>query len=204
MNAPEPTNRRESSEDRRVAIAMAARALIAEKGIEGLRTRDIADRVGINIATLHYHVPSKEALIHLVAGSIKDDFRAQPIARPRAHLPAVEQLEHEFYDFHEMMIAQPEIFCVLGELAERGRRDPAIRNAIAPMQRHWYGMMANIMAQGRLEGSFRADIDPEPAAAMIIGALLMFRRTVDYSPDKYEQLCAELRRAVRNPSSNQD
>ncbi|MBI4046729.1 MAG: TetR family transcriptional regulator, partial [Devosia nanyangense] len=46
--------RRESTEERRRAIAMAARQLIIEKGFEGLRTRDIADRVGINIATLHY------------------------------------------------------------------------------------------------------------------------------------------------------
>ena len=54
--------KRESTEDRRAAIARAARELIVEKGVEGLRTRDIAERVGINIATLHYHVPSKEAL----------------------------------------------------------------------------------------------------------------------------------------------
>src|SRR5689334_2030914 len=59
--------RRAPTDDRRDAIARAARALIVEKGVEGLRTRDIADRVGINIATLHYHVPSKEALIELIA-----------------------------------------------------------------------------------------------------------------------------------------
>ena len=55
-----------AGDDRRDAIARAARSLIVEKGVEGLRTRDIADRVGINIATLHYHVPTKEALIELV------------------------------------------------------------------------------------------------------------------------------------------
>jgi AcrR family transcriptional regulator len=44
-----------------------ARALIIEKGFEGLRMRDFADRVGIIIAALHSHVPSKQALIELVA-----------------------------------------------------------------------------------------------------------------------------------------
>ena len=58
-------SRRESGDERRIAIARAARALIIGKGLEGLRTRDIAERVGINIATLHYHVPSKEALVAL-------------------------------------------------------------------------------------------------------------------------------------------
>ncbi len=62
--------------DRRREIAAAARSLIAERGFEGLRTRDIAARVGINVATLHYHVPTKEALIGLVAQSLRDDFIA--------------------------------------------------------------------------------------------------------------------------------
>src|SRR5690606_22021738 len=96
------SSRRESSEDRRAAIARAAGELIVEKGVEGLRTRAIAERVGINIATLHYHVPTKEALIGLVAETMKTEFRAQSLARPRAHLSAAERLEHEFYDFEEM------------------------------------------------------------------------------------------------------
>ena len=76
-NAELQTRHRGSSDIRRPAIAAAARALIAERGFEGLRTRDIAERVGINVATLHYHVPSKEALIELVAQSMRDDFIAQ-------------------------------------------------------------------------------------------------------------------------------
>ena len=59
--------KRAPTDDRRREIAAAARDLIVEKGVEGLRTRDIAERVGINVATLHYHVPTKEALIELVA-----------------------------------------------------------------------------------------------------------------------------------------
>ena len=75
---PEPTRR--DTDQRRLEIAAAARALIAERGFEGLRTRDIAERVGINIATLHYHVPSKEALVELVAQSLRDEFKATDYA----------------------------------------------------------------------------------------------------------------------------
>ncbi len=197
-------SKRESTEDRRVAIAKAARALIAEKGMEGLRTRDIAERVGINIATLHYHVPHKEALVALVADSMKHQFRAQSLARPREHLPAAEQLEHEFYDFYEMLTGEPDVVCVIGELAERARRDPVVREAIAPMQQRWHDMVAEILRKGRDEGSFRPDIDPAAAASMIIGALVLFRRSGDLTNDNYQRLCAELRRAVRNPDSTKD
>src|SRR3954470_10696985 len=50
-------------DDRRAELVEAAYQLIAEKGIEGLRTRDVAARVGINISTLHYHFDTKEKLI---------------------------------------------------------------------------------------------------------------------------------------------
>lgn len=197
-------SKRESTEDRRVAIAKAARALIAEKGMEGLRTRDIAERVGINIATLHYHVPNKEALVALVAESMRHQFRAQSLTRPREHLPAVEQLEHEFYDFYEMLTGEPDIVCVIGELSERARRDPVVREAIAPMQQRWHDMVSEILRKGRDEGSFRPDLDPTAAASMIIGALVLFRRSGDLSNDSYQRLCAELRRAVRNPDFIKD
>src|SRR5215813_10753264 len=101
--------KRESTDERRAEIAAAARALIVEKGVEGLRTRDIAERVGINIATLHYHVPSKEALIELVAESLQDAFIQQTIDRPRAHLSAAERMELEFVDFREIALERPEI-----------------------------------------------------------------------------------------------
>jgi AcrR family transcriptional regulator len=192
------SQKRENTEDRRAAIARAARELIVEKGVEGLRTRDIAERVGINIATLHYHVPTKEALIGLVAETMKHEFRIQSIIRPRAHLSAAERLEHEFFDFQEMFTEQPEVIIVMSELNERSRRDPVVKAAMAPLQGHWHRMVAEIFADGRKEGSFRADLDPEPAATIFIGALLAFCRSSDTSNDSYLRLCAELRRFVRN------
>ncbi|RYE96639.1 MAG: TetR/AcrR family transcriptional regulator, partial [Oxalobacteraceae bacterium] len=198
------TPRRVSGDDRRTAIAIAARDLIVEKGVEGLRTRDIADRVGINIATLHYHVPTKEALIGLVAETMKNEFRVQSIVRPRAHLSAVERLEHEFYDFHEMFTEQPEIIIVMNELNERSRRDPVVKAAMAPLHSHWHGMVADIFADGRDEGSFRPDLDPKSAATIFLGALLAFCRSGDTSNDTYTRLCAELRRFARNPELIED
>ena len=190
---------RESSDDRRRAIAAATRALIVEKGFEGLRTRDIAERVGINIATLHYHVPTKEALIELVAETMKAEFRAQSIARPRAHLSPAERLEHEFYDFEEMFTERQELIGVFSEMMERARRDSAVAAGVGPMLRKWREMVAAILADGKADGTFRPDLDPEPAAQMLIGAMIAFCRAPGCGGESFGRLCAELRRAVRNP-----
>ena len=199
MTLPIAPVKRESGDDRKIAIALAARELIVEKGLEGLRTRDIAQRVGINIATLHYHVPSKEALIELVTETMVAEFRAQSLSRPRAHLSPTERLEHEFFDFYEMFTQHRDVLAVMSELMERGRRDEAIRNTILPVQAKWHAMVADIFKAGVADGSFRADLDPEAAAQMQIGTLIAFCRGLDTSSAYFDRLCAELRRAVRNP-----
>jgi DNA-binding transcriptional regulator YbjK len=46
--------------DRRRSLLQAAFDVIAMSGFEGLRTRAVAERAGVNIATLHYYFqPSK-------------------------------------------------------------------------------------------------------------------------------------------------
>ncbi|HQZ11327.1 MAG TPA: TetR/AcrR family transcriptional regulator [Devosia sp.] len=195
------TRQRESTDERRRAIAAAARALIVEKGFEGLRTRDIAERVGINIATLHYHVPTKEALIALVSETMAAEFRAQTLARPRSHLSPAEQLEHEFYDFEEMMTERKELIGLLSEMMERSRRDPAVAAGVKPLLRKWRELITAILAAGKADGTFRPDLDPVPAAQMLTGAMIGFCRGCGEGPSGFAALTAELRRAVRNPSS---
>ena len=52
-----------STHDRPLELIRATVSLIGERGLEGLRTRDIAARVGINIATLHYYFATKNDLV---------------------------------------------------------------------------------------------------------------------------------------------
>src|SRR5205809_67708 len=52
-----------AQKDRRGALVRAAYNQIAERGFEGLRTREVAGEAGVNIATLHYYFPTKEKLI---------------------------------------------------------------------------------------------------------------------------------------------
>lgn len=189
-------------EGRAAEIAVAARELIAERGFEGLRTRDIAARVGINVATLHYHVPSKEALIRIVAQSLRADFIAQHMARPREGLSAVEVLKLEFADFRETIVDNPDRFAVMAELSERAKRDPSVAAEVAPMQAYWRRQLAEILDAGSREGEFRPDIDPEAAAAMVIGAMVGASRA-DKSLQLLDRVCAELLRAlaVRPPET---
>jgi AcrR family transcriptional regulator len=195
---PQPTSiqRRESGDERRVAVAKAARALIVEKGLEGLRTRDIAERVGINIATLHYHVPSKEALVALVAESLRDDFKALGSRHPKAGQPGLLQLRQEFAEFREIVADMPELIGVLSELVDRARRDQAIAKIMLPMQAYWIEQFAEILRVGVADGSFRTTIDPEAAAVMVAAALMECWRP--HRRPQIEAVMAEIERSFMN------
>jgi AcrR family transcriptional regulator len=90
---PEPRRAASGSaiDGRRRELVIAAYELIAESGLEELRTRDIAAKVGINISTLHYYFETKEDLIAAVVDHMTELFRTL-----RAPLPvgasALEEL----------------------------------------------------------------------------------------------------------------
>ena len=202
MNEISPIQpKRAPNDDRRAAIAKAARELIAEKGVEGLRTRDIADRVGINVATLHYHVPSKEALIELVAESLHAFFRGQHVTRPRAHLSAAERMDFEFLDYRELAFERREILMCFSEMMERARRDDRIAAAILPLKQKWRQIVVDLLTEGVREGIYRPDIDADAAATMLIGSLVGFCRNKNFDPERFDRLVAELKRSIRNPNS---
>src|SRR5580692_8395078 len=84
---------------RRAALLQAAFDVIAEAGFEGLRTRAVAERAGVNIATLHYYFPSKQALVEGVAQFLGAKFVAfhGPAGSPTGY-SALDRLRQEFAD----------------------------------------------------------------------------------------------------------
>ncbi|MDK3019673.1 TetR/AcrR family transcriptional regulator [Pseudodonghicola flavimaris] len=162
---------------RREMIAEAARRIIAEKGVEGLRTRDVAERAAINISTLHFHVKSKAALIALVAETSRDAFLAllppdpDPAGDPRAQLRAEAQV------YHDSLRDRPDLSVCFARLALAAPDNPAVAAMIAEFTGQWADRFRQILAKGRDRGIFRADMDPLAAALMLSGALTAFGRS---------------------------
>ena len=71
---------------------------------------------------------------------------------------------------------------------------------MGPLVGKWRQIIENILAAGVASGDFRPDLDPRPAAQMLVGAMIGFSRTPDPTPENFKRLRAELFRAVRNPA----
>lgn len=153
--------------DRRQELVEAAFARIAEAGFEGLRTRDVAAQVGINVATLHYHFPTKEALIRAVVAHAMRRFGA---TMPREGTPA-EQLAGHLGALRRLLDEDPDLWAVLGELAMRAARDPTIAEIVGSSDEVWHRTLRALLQRGVEQGCFPADLRPDDAAAVLVAAI---------------------------------
>lgn len=156
-----------SKDDRRQALVRAAFNEIAERGFEGLRTREVAAEVGVNIATLHYYFPTKEALIRGVVQLSMERFRSTLAP----HGSAEEQLRNHLRAVRRLLREEPKLGAVMAELALRAARDPNLAKIMEETAGYWYRMVRGLLRRAVRDGYLRPDLDSDDVAAIVITTL---------------------------------
>ena len=153
----------------RERILDAAEELFAQKGFAATPVREIADRVGVNAAMIHYYFGSKHALLEQVM-----DRATQPLAdaisvmRETEHAPPrkLAGLLLEMLGRHPSLpiLVTREVMLPGGMMLEHFLENlaPRIGGAVP-------GLMAKEREQGRISG----EVDPN-LAALILLSLCMF------------------------------
>ena len=181
---------RSHKEDRQQALVRAAFNQIAERGFEGLRTREVAAGVGLNIATLHYYYPTKEALIRGVVAHAMDRFRStlaphgSPADQLRNHLRAVRKLLRD----------EPEVGAVMGELALRSARDPAMARIMGEAFQAWQRTLRGLLQRAARDGYLARDLDYDDVAALIMATLTSMTLPSTASADRTDRAFRQLER----------
>jgi AcrR family transcriptional regulator len=154
-------------EDRRQALVQAAFDQIAEHGFEGLRTREVAAQVGVNIATLHYYFPSKEALIRGVVELSMQRFRSTLAP----HGSPSDQLRNHLRSVRRLLRDEPELGAVMGELALRSSRDPAIAAIMAETNEAWHRTVRGLLRRAASDGHLRPELNSDDVASLVVATL---------------------------------
>ena len=191
-------------EAQRDALIDAAYHLIAEGGFERLRTREVAARAGVNIATLHYYFATKEDLIRGVAERLFREVSSTIGPQPRA--PGghpLEEWRQEYLDNLYLLEESRATFIVLLEMYQRALRDPFLHEIINNLEVPWRQHYTGILTAGVEQGIFRADLDiPATATALtslVRGDLLM--RLIQPHPFPAERLYAQVEQWLLPPPS---
>jgi len=155
--------------DRKSELVEIAYRLIAQNGLEGFRIRQVAAEAGIDNGTLHYHFPSKEALILGVVDYLMEDLRNNRVVWKDAKPTALDELRMEFEDIRLRLRRTPEQFIVLSDLAVRSWRDPVVAKIFGKLDDGWYAHLVALLERGIQQGIFRNNLNvPLCARAMMV------------------------------------
>ena len=156
--------------------------LIQTVGYDGFSYRDIADRVGIKSASVHYYFPAKTDLAEAVAKQYRIEF-AETVREISANTPgALERLE-EFAGIFQGTIENLDRVCLCGMLASESSSVPDKVSAQTRMffseQQDW---ISQTIADGIDDGTISATTQPNEFAKTFLSALegaMMLARSME-------------------------
>jgi len=149
-----------------------AAEVFAGSGFAGARMDEIADRAGVNKATIYYHVGDKETLYarvlheHFASAGDQFDRVLKPAGTPE------EKLSLFIQQVARLMDQNPhKTVMMLREIAAGGKNFPDI---LARDLAVIIGKLMEILTEGEKQGRFMP-VDPFSVHLMVIGAFVLYR-----------------------------
>ena len=152
---------------RRKQIVEAARACIAEEGVDRLTLRKVAERAQVSHATIAYYFNTRQELVDSAFLEISEEFmealyQRQPIYGPKD----LAELVDTFLD-----AANPSARFVV-QMIDAGLRDMQLRGTHDEFVAYGRDRIEKSIRVGIETGHYRSDIDPKLAAALIHTVLI--------------------------------
>jgi AcrR family transcriptional regulator len=161
--SPRPTN----AHVRRPAILAAAVEVISERGVQGTRISDVAERAGTSAPGVLYWFPSKDQLL-AEALVFSDDRYYEGLT---AELEGLESASARLARLIDHWPAEGDVESVLWmELWVRALRDPRLARTRERLDRRWREAIADIIRDGQASGEFEA-VDAGDVALLLAAVM---------------------------------
>jgi len=157
---------------RRQAVLDAAAAAFARQGYHGASTRSIADELGLKVASLYFHIASKEEALGEICltGSRRNCSYLNKATEEPGDLAAVirRYFRIQLQDF--MINAD-----YVGTYVREARHlSPASREKISEVNRGYIRTLDSLFEQARSRGELAEGLDPRQARFVMVGAVRAF------------------------------
>jgi TetR/AcrR family transcriptional repressor of nem operon len=152
-------------------IVEIAQEYIQKVGFHAFSYRDIADRVGIRTASIHYHFPTKADL----ARAIVDRVRAatgEAIAEIDASRGRAAERLRSFCGLFLETWGEGDRLCPMCMLAMGQEAIPAeVQSGVRDFWQAGESWVARTVGDGQASGEFRPELDPETVGRTFVAAL---------------------------------
>jgi len=147
-----------------------AERLVQTRGFNAFSYADVATELGITKPALHYHFAGKAELGEALLARYTDRFSHALETIGASGTDAAQKLG-AYVDLYAQVLAQDRM-CLCGMLAADYHTLPEpMRHAVTTFFDHNESWLADLIDQGRNDGSLRDDGASQEVARMIIGAL---------------------------------
>lgn len=176
--------------DRHIELVVAACDIIARKGFEGLRMRDVAALVQINPATVYHYFSTKETLIDAVVDYVFDRLGLLSVDAPGTPR---DQLHAYLTRLYRQMRDEPGLFTVFAEIQLRTAR---ISNTgkYDELETTWRKKLEILLQTGIRQGHWPNYLDPEQVVTTIILILNGASMQAAVNPRRIENSIGQLER----------
>jgi TetR/AcrR family transcriptional repressor of nem operon len=148
-----------------------AESFIQEKGFNGFSYAHIAKELNVKNAAIHYHFPSKEALVEAVMQRYRDRFKLWINNARVKDLSPQEKLDW-FFSIYTNTRADNGKVCLGGSLETEFNSLPdSVREQTQALTRELLAWLQATLQEGRDAGVFHFNGDPADKAAMILSSL---------------------------------
>jgi AcrR family transcriptional regulator len=156
--ATKPRGRAASSRDRRSAILDAAIAVIARRGVRGLRVEQVAAEAGVATSLLYYYFDNRNGLVRATLD------HANERAERTSHEGVTGREAVERSLLAELDAEVRDTSVVWGEVLASAVFEPDLRDQLVEATGAWNALVAAAIRAGIDDGSIPATVDPEAAA----------------------------------------
>ncbi|WP_328635308.1 TetR/AcrR family transcriptional regulator [Streptomyces sp. NBC_00356] len=184
--------------DREDVLRAAARVL-AERGLDAARLRDVARAAGVSIGALQHHFDTRDDLFReAFEWSIE-----QLIARWRASAADEPDPWHRFELLVQALTGDPELerrCATWTEFCASAARHPGLRDGVRSVHEEWLTLLTGIVEDGVIQGDFMPVLPVDTAiasvAALVDGCDMAVAAGGGMTPERYADLLLGTARAM--------
>ena len=161
---------KKDTKTRQAEIVNSAIAIIGELGASGLTTARLAERLGMSESNLYRHFNGKEAILSAVIDEIGVLVMDNAALIAREKIPPEEKLMLIMAS-HANEVEQQNGLPRLVFSEDLHVRYPSLRDKLMERIGGYLATIEKVIAEGKTDGTFRPDINPEETARAYLGMM---------------------------------